>query len=208
VDFTVSSEEVCYGSPALRTGQAEIIKDLINKNLDYISRIGANTVITACAGCYRTFKIDYPKILGKELPFKVLHISEFLSQIIPNNNLKLKNDKSFKIAYHDPCHLGRHSGVFDEPRNIISSIENVEFIEMHRNRENAWYCGAGGGVKSGFKDWAVEIASERIKEAEKTGADILITNCPFCVRNLKDASNKLNSNLKIMGIVELIKDLI
>ncbi|MHA1271326.1 MAG: (Fe-S)-binding protein [Candidatus Helarchaeota archaeon] len=208
VDFTVTEDEACCGSPALRTGQTEIIFDLINKNLNTFKKVGAKTVITSCAGCYRTLKLDYPKILGHQLPVEVLHISEFLYKLIKEEKLQIKNKKQVKVTYHDPCHLGRHSKVFDEPREIIKSIPGIELIEMNRIRENSWCCGAGGGVKSGFKDWAVEISAERIREAESTGAEFLITSCPFCLRNLKDATKKIESSIKVVGIVEFLKDLI
>ncbi|MHA1696099.1 MAG: (Fe-S)-binding protein [Candidatus Helarchaeota archaeon] len=208
VDFTISPDEHCCGSPALRTGQVNVIPELIKKNMDIFKKSGAKTIVTSCAGCYRTLKIDYPKILGKELPFEILHISEFIFKLMKEGKLKIDKEKPIKITYHDPCHLGRHAGVFDEPREILKNIPELELIEMRRIRENSWCCGAGGGVKSGFKDWAVEIAIDRLKEAEQTGAEDLITSCPFCLRNFKDAAKSMGSNLKIFGIVELLKDLI
>jgi heterodisulfide reductase subunit D len=207
VDFTILKDEYCCGSPALRTGQTEAIPELVEKNIENFKKAGAETIVTSCAGCYRTLKLDYPKILGRELPFEILHISEFLNRMIKEGKMDIK-DKSIKITYHDPCHLGRHSGVFNEPREVLEAIPGLELIEMNRIRENAWCCGAGGGVKSGFKEWAIDISVDRIKEAEETGADYLITSCPFCLRNLKDAVEKSKSEIKVFGIVEILKDLI
>ncbi len=113
-----------------------------------------------------------------------------------------------KITYHDPCHLGRHSEVYDAPRNILRSIPRLELIEMPRNMENSWCCGAGGGVKSGYKDWAVEIAIERVKEAEETGAEFLISACPFCKTNLEDAINNSKANIKFLDIVQLLDEIL
>ncbi len=208
VDFCVSADEVCCGSPALRTGQKKLVYDLIEKNLKLFKNLGIKTVVTSCAGCYRTLKIDYPKIINKSLDVKIMHISEFINSLITQDKIKIEKEKPIKITYHDPCHLGRHSGVFDEPRVVLKSIPKLELIEMRRIRENSWCCGAGGGVKSGFKDWAVEIAEERVKEAENTGAEYLITSCPFCLRNLRDAAKKMGSKMKIMGIVELLTNIL
>ncbi|MHA1799766.1 MAG: heterodisulfide reductase-related iron-sulfur binding cluster, partial [Candidatus Helarchaeota archaeon] len=99
---------------------------------------------------------------------------------------------------------GRHSGIYDSPRELIELCPGVEFIEMPRNKESAWCCGAGGGVKSGFKDWAIEISSERIDEAKDTGAEILLTSCPFCVTNLKDGVEATNSKIEVQDITQFL----
>ena len=200
INFTISDKEYCCGSPMLRTGQVDLPKELARHNLEIFKNSGAQTVVTSCAGCYRVLKVDYPKILG-DLPFEVKHITEFINENIDKLQFKEKN---LKVTYHDPCHLGRHSGVFDDPRNLITSVPGVELIEMPRNRENAWCCGAGGGVKSTYKDWAVNISKERIEEAEKLGVDLLITSCPFCKRNLSDAITALNSKLKLVDTIDFV----
>ncbi|MHA1230822.1 MAG: (Fe-S)-binding protein [Candidatus Helarchaeota archaeon] len=208
VDYMVSKDEWCCGSPLMRTGQLELVNDLIENNINLIKNTGAKTVITSCAGCYKTLKEDYPKFGSKLEGIKILHITQFLNNAIKDGKIKLEKEFNETITYHDPCHLGRHSGVFKEPRKVLKKIPGLNFIEMPRNKENAWCCGAGGGVKSGFKDWAVEIASERIKEAEGTGASILISSCPFCKTNLEDAIKATNSKLKFMDIVNLLAELI
>ncbi|MBD3229143.1 MAG: (Fe-S)-binding protein [Candidatus Lokiarchaeota archaeon] len=208
VDYTVSEDEWCCGSPLMRTGQLNVVDELIKHNLELIKELGAKKVITSCAGCYRTLKVDYPKYTEMLEGVEILHITQFLSDYIMSKKLKLKNDKDIKLTYHDPCHLGRHAGVYDTPREIINSLSSVELIEMPRNRENSWCCGAGGGVKAGFRDWAVEIASERVKEAEETGAEILLSTCPFCATNLKDAIKATDSNLKFMDLVDLLDQML
>ena len=208
VDYIVSSDEWCCGSPLIRTGQLEQVSQLINHNLDLIKSLGVKTVITSCAGCYRTLKMDYPKYTDKLDGIEFLHITEFLQQFISKKKLKFKKGKEFKVTYHDPCHLGRHSNIYEEPRAVLNAIPGLKLIEMPRNRENAWCCGAGGGVKAGYKEWAVEIASDRIHEAEQTNAEILTSACPFCKTNLQDAINETNSNIKFMDIVELLNEVI
>ena len=205
VDYTISKDEWCCGSPAMRTGQIKESKRVVNHNIELIKNIGAKTVITSCAGCYRTLKKDYPRYSEKLNGVEILHISEFLQKMIKDGNLDLsKKEFKAKMTYHDPCHLGRHSGVYDAPREVITAIPGIELIEMPRNKENSWCCGAGGGVKSGFKDWSLEIASERIKEAERTDAEYLLCACPFCKTGLTDAIKASKSDLIFLDIVNLL----
>ena len=117
------------------------------------------------------------------------------------NKDKLKK-LDVKVTYHDPCHIGRHMGIYDEPRQILEEI--AELIEIRTNRYAASCCGAGGGVKKGFPELALEIAENRIKEAEETGADYIASTCPFCYRNLSDAINSLNSKMKMVDLVDLV----
>ncbi len=201
LDFTVSKDEWCCGSPLLRTGQIEDVKNLIEHNIELFKKMGIKKIITSCAGCFRTLNKDYTDL--KDLGIEIQHISDFLLEKLKDADLK---EMGVKVTYHDPCHIGRHSGIFDTPRDLIKSIPGVDLVEMKRIRENAWCCGAGGGVKSAFKDWAVEIAIERIKEAEETGASILLSSCPFCHRNLNDAIKKSGSKMKMIDIVELLQE--
>ncbi|NVM53319.1 MAG: (Fe-S)-binding protein [Candidatus Helarchaeota archaeon] len=204
VAVTVSSDEWCCGSPLIRTGQLKLVKELAEHNMEMIKNIGAKDVVFSCAGCYRTFKEDYEPILGKVPEFGLYHVTDFIVKLIEEGKIKFKEGDPVKITYHDPCHIGRHCGIYDSPRKVLKAIPGIELVEMKRNKENAWCCGAGGGVKSGFRDWAVEIASERIKEAEETGAEILVSSCPFCKRNLMDAIKATGSKLKFMDITELV----
>jgi heterodisulfide reductase subunit D len=209
VDYMVSKDEWCCGSPAMRTGQIEEAKEVVNHNIELIKKTGAKTIITSCAGCFRTLKEDFPKYGADFGDIEVLHISQFLEKMIKAGKLDL-SDKNFtaKVTYHDPCHLGRHSGVYKPPRKIIEAIPGIELIEMPRNRENAWCCGAGGGVKAGFKDWSLEIASERVKEAVGTGAEFLLCACPFCKTGLTDAIEDMNSDMKFLDLVNLLNEVL
>ena len=206
VNFTLLEDEVCCGSPLLTTGQFKAAKRLAEQNARIILEKKGSTVIASCAGCLRTLKSQYEKKYGIKIEKEVLHLSEFLSQKLKIlKKLYKKSKKNMDIAtYHDPCHIGRHLGIFEEPRKVLKSIPGIQFIEMGRNRENAWCCGAGAGVKSALKDWAVEISEERIKEAEETKAKYLVTTCPFCERNLRDAAEKLNSDIEIIDLCQLV----
>ncbi len=206
LDFTVSPNEWCCGSPLLRTGRYEQAIELMKHNWALIEETKAKKVVFSCAGCFRAFNTDYQNELGK-LGIELLHVSQLLDQILNKGNLTF-NEKKNITTYHDPCHLGRHEKVYDEPRNIIKAVPGTTLNEMDRITMNAWCCGAGGGVKAAFKDFALKTAEERIREAELTGAKTLISCCPFCKRNLKDGAESSNSDMEILDLTEYLVDCI
>ena len=173
VEYRVLEDEKCCGSVLIRTGFIDEAQKQIEKNTELLS---GELILTSCAGCYKTLKQDYDDL-------DVIHISQFLNTLIDEKKLDF-NKKDLKVTYHDSCHLGRHCNVFDEPRNVISNVGNL--LEMQNNRENSLCCGAGGGVKSAYPEIASQMADSRISQAIETGADLLVTPCPFCKLNLKD----------------------
>jgi len=200
----IHPEEWCCGSVFFRTGVWDMAEELAKHNLEALKAAGAKKVVIHCAGCYRTIAKDYAELFG-ELPFKVVNAVELIRDFMKEGKLKLKKLDT-KVTYHDPCHLGRHMKIYDAPREILEMMPGVQLVEMKRIKEASWCCGAGGGVKSGFPELAVDIAKDRIKEAEETGADYLVTACPFCVKNLQDAAEALNSKIKVLDIVELVAE--
>ena len=172
------------------------------ENIKQFNELGIKTMITSCAGCFKTIRNDYPKI--EKLNFEVKHTAEFLIDIIKSGQLKLKNEINMKVTYHDPCHLGRHSSVYDAPRELLKLIPGIEIIEMDRTREKSRCCGAGGGLKSGYPDIQNEISQTRIKEAEATGATELVSACPFCYQGLQVGIQALDSKLIMRDITELV----
>ncbi|MHA1670504.1 MAG: (Fe-S)-binding protein [Promethearchaeota archaeon] len=202
IDFSVFGEhEVCCGSVAKRTGNLKAFNFVATKNYEMFKKSGVKSIITSCAGCYRTLKKDYADLM-EELGITVYHTIEFLNQYINENNVQLKN-LGLNTTYHDPCHTGRHMGFYEEPRDILKKIANL--TEMKSIKQSANCCGAGGGVKKGFPELALKIAESRIQEAEETGAEYLISICPFCYRNLSDAIADMGSNLKMVDLVELVE---
>jgi len=211
-EIAMSKDEWCCGSIAMRIGDFKAVEEEVKHNIELFKQMGAKIVFSPCAGCYRTLKKDYPEIIGQELPFEVKHITEILTEMLKNNEILFKAEGSskIKVTYHDPCHLGRHMKLYDIPRELISLIPGIELIELKRNRNNAWCCGAGGGLKSQFPDLALDISKDRIKEAIETGAQVLVTSCPFCVGNLKDALNdmeqELQDKIKVVDIIDFIAE--
>jgi heterodisulfide reductase subunit D len=212
IDFvTLHPEEWCCGSPLIRTGQLGLAKKVIDHNIKAIRDSGVRRVVVSCAGCYRTLKTDYPKFSG-DLPFEILHMTELLSEQVKAGKIKFKEQPREIVTYHDPCHMGRHVSshmpdprdpVYEPPREILKAIPKIEFVEMERNRTQAWCCGAGGGVKSAFPDFALWAAEQRLEEAEATGATTLISSCPFCKLNLRDAIKERKSPIKMFDITEI-----
>ena len=199
----MGEDEVCCTSPLLRTGIRDLTLDIGMKIVTKADAMGAKDMVMTCSGCFKTISSnigDYYSKTGQN----VYHFTQYVDKLIKERKLPLNNEFNAKVTYHDPCHLGRHSKVYEEPRNILKKIKGLEFVEMKRNRENSRCCGAGGGYKSAFNDFAVNIAAERIHDAEEVGAEIIATACPFCVLNLKAGAKKAGSNIKVMDISEIL----
>lgn len=185
VNYETLEDEKCCGSVLLRTGFLEDAIEQMNANLEDLE---GKVILTSCAGCYKTLKEDYKKYLGVDL--NVIHISQLLVQLIKENKINLKGKDNLKVTYHDSCHLGRHAGEYDAPRNVIKSISDL--VEMKNIKEKARCCGSGGGVKSAYGDLSNSIGELRIKEAKETGADLLVSACPFCKLNLSENSDDID----------------
>jgi len=205
VPFAMAPDERCCGSFLLRIGEAGVARDLAEHNAEQIRKSGASVVITSCPGCSNTLRNDYPR-LGLDTGAKVLHVTEYLADLVKQGKLKFK-PYARKATYHDPCHLGRHMGVYDAPREVMAAIPKLELVEMPRSRQWAWCCGAGGGVKSAYPEWALDTAKDRVREATATGADVLITTCPFCKRNLQDAVKETGADIEVVDLIELVAKL-
>ena len=204
VDFgTLGNEEGCCGSTLLRTGLLEQARGMAERNIERFERAAPSVILTSCAGCYKTLRQDYPKV-GK-LPAEVVHITTFVDDLLRSGRLVPTKRVEGTVTFHDPCHLGRHNLLYEEPRRILRSIPGLKLVEMDRNREEARCCGAGGGVKTAFPDLAARISAMRVGDAERTGADILTTSCPFCYQSLRSSVEKGGSKLRMTDLMELLR---
>jgi heterodisulfide reductase subunit D len=200
----VNPNEWCCGSVAIRTGNRKLAEILVKHNIETLQKAGAKDVLVHCAGCYRTLKNDYPEVAGK-IPFNVIHATEFIRDLIKDEKITFKEPKEeVKVTYHDPCHLGRQAGVYDAPREVLKAMPGVRLVEMKRIRENAWCCGAGGGVKSAFADLAAKVGMDRLAEAEATKAKFIASACPFCRSNFIDATKAKETKIQVKDVVELV----
>ncbi len=204
VDFSVMDNELCCGSVMLRTGRMKEAKDNALRLVESIAETGAEKVIVSCAGCLRALKADYPERLGLELP-PVLHITEFAQELIKEGMIRPKGLKEVtKVAYHDPCHLGRELSIYESPRDVLRAIPGVELVEMDPNRQAAICCGAGGGLRSFAPNLAKRIAADRIRAAEAVGAEVIATSCPFCEHNLAAGKDLLGSGIVVCDVMGLL----
>lgn len=193
IEIEIPEGQVCCGSPLFRTGQVDVIPDLVNKNYEIFKDY--DTIITVCAGCGATLKNNYPEY---DVNLNVMDISEFLQDKLNPEDM---NELNLKVTYHDPCHLVRSQNISQEPRNILKSLKGVEFIEMEKP---AQCCGAGGGVKSGKPEIAEALADEKVEMIDKLDVDYMVTICPFCEYNIQDSLNKKESNTSVINMMELL----
>ncbi|MFA6227952.1 MAG: (Fe-S)-binding protein [Patescibacteria group bacterium] len=199
-DFIIlPDKEVCCGSPAINAGFKAEAKSLVGKNLELFKQYNIKKIITGCPACYRVFSHEYPKILSDSWGIEVEHMTTYLLEKLKSGKLKLPEVK-IKAAYHDPCHLGRHSRIYEEPRELLRAI-GVDLQEMALNREYAFCCGAGGGVQSNHKELAEKIATERVSQAVATTAEYLVTPCPMCAYNLR---NGTGDKIKVVEFSEAL----
>lgn len=199
----LGKDEWCCTSPLLRTGNTGFSLDSAEKIVEKADGMGAKDMVMTCSGCFKTVSTDFGKYYAK-VGQNVYHFSQYTEMLINEKKLPLNNEFKAKVTYHDPCHLGRHMGVFESPRNVLKKIKGIELIEMEKSKENSRCCGAGGGYKSQYNDFAVNIAAERIRDAEETGAEILVTCCPFCVVNLSQGAAKIKSKIKVMDLSDIL----
>lgn len=230
VDFGIlSDKEVCCGGPIYSSGERDVSIEYIKRNIEQINTIGVKKLITNCATCYYMFKSVYPGV--DVMNFEVLHASEFIAELIRSGELKVQKPVNLNLTYHDPCYLGRRGepykpwegthirygltdppkefrrgtyGVYEPPRAILGSIEGVNLVEMERYRENAWCCGAGGGVKAAFPDLALWTAKERLEEVRSMKINNLAVCCPFCQQNFEDANSAYKMGINIMDISDIL----
>ena len=178
----LGSAEECCGSPLARVGQKELYLELARANVEAFDAAGVSTIVAACPGCLKALR--HYRELFDDFEAEVLHVSEVLASGLRGGDLGLHAATAARVAYHDPCHLGRGCGIYDEPRAVLSAIEGLEVVEMERGRENSACCGAGGGVWTAFPELAREIAGKRARMAREAGAEAVVTSCPWCARNL------------------------
>ncbi len=237
IDFGIAGDaETCCGGRAFQMGYKEDFLNQARKNVAMIKKAGVKTVVTACADGYQAFKVLYDKY-GLKGDLQVVHISEYMDKLIQDGRLKLEKKVNLSVTYHDPCRLGRLGepwihwegkkipgdrfvfnppkvyrrgtyGIYEPPRRVLKSIPGLKLTEMTRIKEYSWCCGAGGGVNESNPEFAKWTALERTEEARSTGAEAIVTACPWCERTFNGAVGQGGSNLKVFDIVELVEQAI
>jgi heterodisulfide reductase subunit D len=198
VDFTILGEgEWCCGFPLIGAGMSRELEKLKVHNLDKIKEVGAKSVVFSCPSCYRTWKELY------DTDVELLHSSHLLERLIKEKKIPLK-ELNLTVTYHDPCDLGRNSGVYEPPREVLRMIPGVKLVELENNREKTVCCGGGGNVEMVDPELSARIAQKKIDEIQNTGADIIVTSCQQCVRTISTRARKQGIKLKVMDLTEIV----
>lgn len=202
----LGKDELCCGSPIARIGDRDTFISLARRNIELLNGLGVKEIVTSCPGCFRAIRHDYAEIPDTpEINFKVYHAVEYIDLLIKEGKLKLITEIPLKITWHDPCHLGRHCGIYDAPRNILNAIPGIELMEKERIKDQSWCCGGGGGSRIAFLDFAQSTAAKLIDEVKNTtDAEAIVTCCPFCEQNIGDVLNRTEDDLKLIDLITLV----
>jgi heterodisulfide reductase subunit D len=201
-------EEVCCGFPLFITGQHEMLKDLVKRLVNAYQLRGVKTLLCSCPCCVNIMVKDWPIFYGKELPFKIRHITQFVEDALKRGKLRFRKDLKERIIYHDPCYLSRGVGVIAEPRFILSQIPGVRLMEFERHGLDSRCCGAGGAARKVYNENAIAMGRLTIDEAVAKKADKLVLSCPACYEKVNEAMIGHNKQIKIVDIMELVAELI
>jgi Fe-S oxidoreductase len=184
-----------------------LFKRLARENIKTFIENGVKKILVSSPHCYHTFKNEYPEF---KVNFEVVHISQYLFQLINEGRLKLTKEYGKKVTYHDPCYLGRHNGIYDEPREALRNVPGLELVEMADSREDSLCCGMGGG-----RIWMETAKGERfsdlrLQQAIGVGAEVLVTSCPYCITQFEDSRLTLKDSevIQIKDITEILQEVI
>ncbi len=199
---TLGAEEVCCGSEILRLGETGLFEELAETNKETFRELGIREVVATSPHCMNTFRKDY----GLEIP--ALHYSQVLAELVAAGRVPLGKEVPLRVAFHDPCYLGKQNGVYDAPREVLRSVPGVELVEFDRSRERSLCCEGGGG-----RMWLEGLgegernAQIRVRDAAALGVDAVVTACPFCLLTLEDARKTvgMEESLEVIDLAELVE---
>jgi heterodisulfide reductase subunit D len=201
----LGEQEKCCGFIPGHDGNTHLLEEKAAQNIETLKKAGAKRVIVSCAHCYKAIKIDYPLIFG-ELPFEVVHIAELLARLIDEKKIKFTSEIKKNITYHDPCFLGRHGNVYDEPRKVLESIPGIKLTEMERSGKWSYCCGSGAKITSScYPEFTAAITKERLLEG-KRAADTIVTACTSCFSHMDRAVKKDGIELEIYDLPTLVAE--
>jgi heterodisulfide reductase subunit D len=202
VDFSILGEdEPCCMSKLRRMGDPAFTEEA-RKRAAQFTRMGVETIVVSCAGCYKGLHSDYARLWpGAE---RVIHFSQFMDDLIRDGRLRLKREVPLTVTYHDPCHLGRHNQIYDQPRRVLQAIPGVRLVEMPRHRAFSSCCGMGGGLKVVSPEIQHKMAAARIRDARATGAQEVVTPCQTCYLGLLNGLEEESSGLEVHHLNELL----
>jgi len=195
-------DEVCCGEPALSLGDAGLFETLARKNIETIQHRGAQKVVVISPHSFTAMRRDYPR-LGAT--FEVEHYTQFLARLIDEDRLRFRAGEAATVTYQDPCYLGRHNGVYEEPRKVLESLPGISLVEMERTRQESLCCGGGGGRVFQETPPGERFSNLRVAQAERVGAAAVCTACPYCLLMLEDSSKTTaRSPLAVQDVAEAV----
>lgn len=202
----LGAEELCCGFPLIVAGREAEAEKLIRHNLKRVEALGVKTLVTGCPSCFHTWVHDYPKVAGGRLPFEVVTATQYLLRAVREGALDVASGEELDevVTFHDPCDLGRNSGLYDEPRELLRSLPGVTLVEMAHHRENALCCGGGGDLQALEPELTKAVADRRIREAAETGASIVATACQQCVTVLREAARRNKVRVEVLDVIQLV----
>ncbi len=203
VEFTtLGGEEWCCGYPLHIAGMGDRMADLARHNVEQARAVGAKKVVFTCPSCYYAWDHLYPEYADIS-GIKLLHASEYLADLLISNSVGLGAFEEV-VTYHDPCDLGRKSGVYDAPREVLNAIPGIEFRELSACRENAMCCGGGGDVEIADSDVTMNVAGERLAQVQATGAKYVLSACQQCKRTLQEGARQNRIRVRPLDLTELV----
>jgi len=208
VDYGIlGSQENCCGESIRKTGNEELFKRLAKDNIKTFVENGVKKILVSSPHCYHTFKNEYPAF---KVTFEVVHISQYVGELLREGRLQISQEYAKKVAYHDPCYLGRHNGIYDEPRAALKQVPGLELLELAEKREDSLCCGMGGGRIWMETPLSERFSNLRIEEAVGLGAEEFVTACPYCITNFEDTKAALNYSdvIQVKDITEILQDVI
>ncbi len=206
VEFGIlGPEESCCGESIRKTGDEALFKALARQNIRTLVERGVKKILVSSPHCYHTYTREYPEFM---VHFEVVHISQLLAQLIAEGRLKLTKECAKTVTYHDPCYLGRHNGVFEEPRSALAAVPGLVLAEMPESRKNSFCCGGGGGRIWMETPKEERFSNLRLAQAVEVGAQVLATACPYCITNFEDSrlNSKDGAAIEVKDITEIVRD--
>ncbi len=208
VNFGIlGDKENCCGESIRKIGSEQVFRNLAKENIKTFIEKGVKKIIVSSPHCYHTFKNEYPEFM---VNFEIVHMSQFMLDLINEGRLEITGKYEKKVTYHDPCYLGRHNNIYDEPRMVLKSIPGLELVEMADSGRNSLCCGGGGGRIWMDTPKEERFSDLRLKQAHRTGSQVLATACPYCITNFEESRLNLEYDdiLEIKDITEIVQEVI
>jgi Fe-S oxidoreductase len=206
VDFGIlGAKENCCGESIRKTGDEEAFRRLARENIKTFIDHGVKKILVSSPHCYHTFKNEYPEF---RVNFEVVHISQYLAELIRAGRLEIAKEFKKRVTYHDPCYMGRHNGIYAEPRAVLKKVPGLELLEMAESRVDSLCCGGGGGRIWMETPRGERFSDLRLEQATEAGAEVLATSCPYCIANFEDSrlTTGLADKIEIKDIAEILRE--